>query len=210
MPEGFLARVARGLGYIVAGTAPESWFGPQAPLPPAAPPEVAGRQFDYPFGFNLAVTPRHAEPAGFAELRGLADSYDLLRLAVETRKDQIARLSWHIRRRGRTAGDGGAGDRGAGDPRIAAIHAFFARPDKQNSWDTWLRPSFLYVCYTMILAAIPMGVLYAFDPAQANLIATGLQKWLAAIPDALWQLFTVGYLGYTGGRSWEKIKGVSR
>ncbi len=72
------------------------------------------------------------------------------------------------------------------------------------------RPSFLYVCYCMILAAIPMGVLYAFDPNHAQKIALGLGAWLAAIPDPVWQLFTVGYLGYTGGRSWEKIKGVSK
>lgn len=90
------------------------------------------------------------------------------------------------------------------------LQAIMAEAQSTDKWTSRARPSFLYVCYTMILAAIPMGVLYAFDPAQANLIATGLQKWLAAIPDALWQLFTVGYLGYTGGRSWEKIKGVSR
>lgn len=186
MPERFLARVARGLGYIVAGTAPESWFGPQAPLPPAAPPEVAGRQFDYPFGFNLAVTPRHAEPAGFAELRGLADSYDLLRLAVETRKDQIGRLSWHIRRRGRTAGDGGAGDRGtgdhgAGDPRIAAIHAFFARPDKQNSWDTWLRmllEDLLVIdAPTLYLRRTRGGALWALEPLDGATIKRLIDDW---------------------------------
>ena len=142
MPESFIARLARGLGYAVSGGDAHSWFGPQAPLPPAAPPDVAGRQFDYPFGFNLAVTPRGAEPTGFAELRALADAHDLLRL--------------------------------------------------------------------VILAAIPMGVLWAFAPAAADSIATGLQKWLAAIPDAVWQLFTFGYLGYTGGRSWEKIKGASK
>jgi hypothetical protein len=62
----------------------------------------------------------------------------------------------------------------------------------------------------MILAAIPMGVLYAFDPNHAQKIAQGLGAWLVAIPDPVWQLFTVGYLGYTGGRSWEKIKGASR
>jgi hypothetical protein len=62
----------------------------------------------------------------------------------------------------------------------------------------------------MLLASIPMGVLWAFAPVAAEGIATGLQKWLAAIPDAMWQLFSIGYLGYTGGRSWEKVKGVSK
>jgi hypothetical protein len=204
MPERFIARLARSAGYLFTSNAPADWFGPQAPLPPAAPPEVAGRQFDYPFGFNLAVTPRGWEPTGFAELRALADAHDLLRLVIETRKDQLARLTWRIRQRD------GVGKDAAKDPRIAAIAAFFARPDRVHSWAGWLRPSFLYVCYVMILAAIPMGVLWAFAPTTAAGIATGLQRWLAAIPDPVWQLFTVGYLGYTGGRSWEKIKGASK
>jgi hypothetical protein len=79
MPERLLARFMRGAGYVLTGQAPADWFGPQNPLPPQAPPDVAGRQFDYPFGFNLAIAPRSAEPTGFAELRGLADNYDLLR-----------------------------------------------------------------------------------------------------------------------------------
>jgi hypothetical protein len=70
------------------------------------------------------------------------------------------------------------------------------------------RPLFLYVMYVMILSAIPMGVLYAFDPKHADLIAVGLQRWLAAIPDAMWQLFMTGYLGYTFARGADKAGGV--
>lgn len=139
--EGFIARVARGLGYIATGR-PQDWFGPLDPMTPIAPPEVAGRQFDYPVGFNLALGPRAYEPVGFPELRALADAYDLIR--------------------------------------------------------------------AIILAGLPMGALWAFEPATADRIATGLQRWLAAIPGDVWQLFTIGYLGYTGGRSWEKVKGVGR
>ena len=88
--------------------------------------------------------------------------------------------------------------------------AIMAEAQSSDKWTSRARPSFLYVCYCMILTSIPMGVLYAFDVNHAQKIATGLQAWLAAIPDPVWQLFTVGYLGYTGGRSWEKIKGVSK
>jgi len=90
------------------------------------------------------------------------------------------------------------------------LQAIMAEAQSDDKWTSRARPSFLYVCYAMILAAIPMGVLYAFDPDHAQKIAQGLGAWLAAIPDPVWQLFTVGYLGYTGGRSWEKIKGVSK
>jgi hypothetical protein len=133
MQEGFIARLARGIGDVVSGGEAASWFGPQAPLPPAAPADVAGRQFDYPFGFNLAITPRNHEPTGFAELRGLADSYDLLRCVIETRKDQVERLTWHIRKRS------GFATHASDAPRIAALAAFFARPDRLHAWPTWLR-----------------------------------------------------------------------
>ena len=56
------------------------WFGPSVPMPPGAPKEVAGRQWDFPPGFNLQTRPRAYEPIGFWELRALADNYDLIRL----------------------------------------------------------------------------------------------------------------------------------
>src|ERR1700689_3013519 len=77
----------------------DGWFGPQNPLAPIAPPDVAGRQFDYPPGYNLITRPRAYEPIGFFELRALADCYDLLRIIIETRKDQIARLDWSVKPR---------------------------------------------------------------------------------------------------------------
>ncbi|MGH7036354.1 MAG: 3TM-type holin [Stellaceae bacterium] len=92
----------------------------------------------------------------------------------------------------------------------ASLQAVLEEAKSIDRWTSRARPSFLYVIYLMLLASIPMGVLFAFAPATADAIAMGLQKWLAAIPDAVWQLFTVGYLGYTGGRSWEKIKGASK
>ena len=90
------------------------------------------------------------------------------------------------------------------------LQAIMAEAQSTDRWTSRARPSFLYVIYLMLLAAIPMGVLWAFTPVTAEAIAIGLQKWLAAIPDPVWQLFTVGYLGYTGGRSWEKIKGAAK
>src|SRR6185437_2890319 len=71
---------------IVTGT-PSDWFGPQNPMAPIAPKEVAGRVFDFPSGYNLNVKPRAYEPITFGQLRAFADSYDLLRLVIETRKD---------------------------------------------------------------------------------------------------------------------------
>ncbi|MEA1651827.1 phage portal protein [Nitrospirillum sp. BR 11164] len=136
---GILARASRALGaavsYTVTGDA-SSWFGPLDPLPPSAP-EVAGRQFDFPSGYNLLQRPKAYEGTRFEALRALADSWDLLRLLIETRKDQMAGLTWTIRVRG-AAPTSNAADARPG-ARIAALTAFLRRPDGVHSWSRWLR-----------------------------------------------------------------------
>ena len=37
-----------------------------------------------------------------------------------------------------------------------------------------------------------------------------LNKLLGAVPESLWWLFGVGYLGYTGARSFDKWRGPGR
>ena len=90
------------------------------------------------------------------------------------------------------------------------MSAIVAEAQSSDPWTSRARPTFLYVIYLMILLAVPMGVLSAFQPDMAARIATGLQSWLAAIPDSLWALFGAGYLGYSGARTWEKGKGVTK
>lgn len=89
------------------------------------------------------------------------------------------------------------------------LSAIIAEANSTDPWTSRARPSFLYVIYTMILIGVPMGVLSAFQPDIAARIATGMQLWLKAIPDSLWTLFGVGYLGYTGARTWDKARGVA-
>lgn len=84
------------------------------------------------------------------------------------------------------------------------LSAILAEASSADPWTSRARPSFLYVIYLMILASIPMGVLYALAPEVAGGITAGMQAWLAAIPDSLWALFGAGYLGYAGARSWDK------
>jgi hypothetical protein len=120
---------------IVQGNGAD-WFGPLNPLAPVAPPEVAGRALDYNSGYNLELSPRPYEPIKFPDLRNLADCYDIARLCIETRKDQMERLAWNIVPRvlpnGETSAD-------VDDPRIIALTKFFTRPDGEHYWGTWLR-----------------------------------------------------------------------
>jgi hypothetical protein len=90
------------------------------------------------------------------------------------------------------------------------LSAVVAEAQSTDPWTSRARPSFMYVIYIMLLMGIPMGFLYIFNPAAALGVASGFKAWLTAIPDSLYGLFGVGYLGYTGGRTWEKIKGASQ
>lgn len=90
------------------------------------------------------------------------------------------------------------------------MSAILAEASSTDPWTSRARPSFLYVIYVMILMSIPMGVLSAFEPQMADAIASGMQKWLAAIPEDLYVLFGVGYVGYSGARMLEKRKGTAR
>jgi hypothetical protein len=89
------------------------------------------------------------------------------------------------------------------------LSAIIAEANSNDPWTSRARPSFLYVMYLMILFGVPMGFLAAFKPDTAAAVALGMQKWLAAIPDSLWTLFGVGFLGYVGARSYDKKQGTS-
>jgi hypothetical protein len=133
------------------------WFGPLLPMPPVAPPDTAPRRFDYPSGVNLVALPRTYETVSFQQMRDLADSLDLVRIAIETRKDQVSKMPWSFRERvtprtPSTPGGGGVpGRRGVGgcggaggarrsvSGRIDELTEFFRLPDGEHDFDDWLR-----------------------------------------------------------------------
>jgi len=85
------------------------------------------------------------------------------------------------------------------------MSAIVMEAQSKDPWTSRARPSFMYVMYIMILAAIPMGGLHAWQPDIAVAIATGMKAWLAAIPEEMWMLFGAGYLGYSHHRSKDKV-----
>ena len=92
----------------------------------------------------------------------------------------------------------------------ARLEAIVAEAQSDDPWTSRARPSFLYVMYAVILWALPMGVLAAFDPAATRDIAAGMNAYLNGLPEPLYALFGTGYLGYTAARQWGKVKGVDR
>lgn len=138
LDQGFIARVAAGIKYAVTGNRPEVWFGPGEPQPPAAPPEVKGRQFDYPVSVNLQTQPRGGEAISFAELRALAHNCDLVRLCIETRKDQLCKLNWSVKPREEIAKVGGAQSKTA-EAQAREARDLLKKPDRVRRWNQWLR-----------------------------------------------------------------------
>jgi hypothetical protein len=132
LPPSVFARLAEATRYLITGVSPDTWFGPLQPLQPMAPPEVKGRQWDYPFGANLNYVPRADDAISFNELRALADALPLLRAVIETRKDQIAAQNYAVRARSRA-------NTSDASQAIEAVTRFLARPDRRHSFADWLR-----------------------------------------------------------------------
>jgi Phage portal protein len=157
------------------------WFGPLNPLTPIAPPEVAGRRFDFPVGYNLVVRPRAYEPIGFHELRGFADAYDLLRLVIETRKDQMERQRWRIRPRDPKFKRKSAAIDADMSARIAAAEKFLHKPDGITRWKTWLRAlledMFVIDAATLYCQRTRAGELVALQQLDGATIKRLIDDW---------------------------------
>lgn len=132
--SGFGSRMVNAFRYLISGVDnPLAFFGPQQPLLPTAQEPGqggVGRQFDYPSGFNTRTIPRGEEPISFATMKAMADGYDLLRLLIETRKDQVARQQWSI---------GPKDDAKDRDPRCDMLEEFWNAPDRSHTWAEWIR-----------------------------------------------------------------------
>lgn len=160
-------------GGVVTGTGAD-WFGPLNPMAPVAPEDVKGRILDYPSGYNLNVRPRSYEAITFPMLRAFADSYDLLRILIETRKDQMARLKWNLVPRDKKMLQRGAVIPGDVEARISEIQQFFLMPDKEHFWDEWLRllleDLFVIDAPTLYRRKTIGGDLYALQPLDGGTI----------------------------------------
>lgn len=161
-------RVVQGVRYVVTGVGPTNFFGPSQPLQPQAQDRTEGRAFDFPVGFNLRIRPREGEVISFDALRAIADGYDLLRLAIETRKDQIEAYDWEILPFKKE------GDAEALKDDINAVTDFLQSPDREHDWSQWLRMQMEDLLVLDALAIYPRmdrgGKLYALELVDAATI----------------------------------------
>ena len=136
LSQGFIARVAAGVRYAFTGNA-DAWMDAGKPLAPVAQ-QAEGRRFDYEPFYNVGHSkPREREAIGFAQLRALADNYDVLRLVIEKRKDQMESLKWTIQKRDVESTTNNESQRK--DRKVDEAIAFFQSPDKEHTWADWLR-----------------------------------------------------------------------
>lgn len=148
------------------------WFGPGVPQLVSAPPSAHGRQFDLPIAVNIVNTTKN-DGLSFSALRMLADACDIIRLLIETRKDQICGLTWAIRHKDK--GDAKkVGEKPAKDDRIDALTAFFQSPDHDHTWSEWLRllleDLFVLDAPTLYVQRTVGGDLYALRPVDGGTI----------------------------------------
>jgi hypothetical protein len=91
------------------------------------------------------------------------------------------------------------------------MSAIIAEANSQDPWTSRARPSFMYLFYAivtfMVMLAPMLGVFY---PEKMDLFFMNVSKGFNAIPEPMWWTFTAGFLGYSGSKSLEAIKGVKR
>ena len=108
----------------------DATFSPGQPLAP--PDQEPVRVWDFPVGVNTVITPRTAEAFGFAHLRAFSN-VELVRLAIETRKDQLEALHWRFNPRA------GVEATPALEARCQQLTQFWRRPDGVHAFAGWLR-----------------------------------------------------------------------
>lgn len=168
-----LAQRMRNVVLAIRGITPTTYFGPGQPLLPAAQPEemgARGRRFDYQVSSNIQFIPKTESTEGvpFSVLRSLAESFDVLRLVIETRKDQIASFEWEFLPKDETA------DKDKFKDEIREATDFWEQPAPHLDWPDWVRmvSEDLFVCDGV--AIFPTrnrrGGMFSLEPVDATTV----------------------------------------
>jgi hypothetical protein len=125
---------------MIAGVNPAAWNSPNQPLRPLMPPGLGIRTWDLQPGINLQYLPRGDSSVNFRQLANFANSFDLVRLLIETRKDQIVNRPWAIKVKsqpGESQND--RLKREKSNPNVAMLTKALAKPDGVHPFPTWIR-----------------------------------------------------------------------
>lgn len=107
-------------------------FAPGRPLNQFFPWGQPPRQWDYPTGYNIATRPRAvASKMSFDTMRNILESYDVARICIERREDEIRGLDWSI------VPDDTVKDGEDMTGQIRQVMRFFEKPDGVTPFDSW-------------------------------------------------------------------------
>ena len=135
-----LSPIYKPSGTLIAGVNPGSWASPQQPISPVTQLATGVRTWDFAPGKNLQFTPRGDVAITFGQLWNCSNSFDLCRIAIEMRKNQIVNRPWLIRvkeqpgekKKERLA-------REAKTPNVARVQELLKYPDGYHPFDKWIR-----------------------------------------------------------------------
>jgi hypothetical protein len=141
------AATARYMGQLYAppkdsirGINPDAFYSPLQPVAPFGPPGTQPRGLQYLPGQNLNWVPRFDAEYSSAQLKELA-MYPVARIAIENVKDALCKASWTFQLKpkpGETKKE--LATRMKGDETILKLSRFFEKPDREHTWEEWLRP----------------------------------------------------------------------
>jgi len=203
MEQSLINCVTVGLQQTISGVLPSNWFGPSQPIPQQAPPDTPIRILDYLFGLNLIYQPGVTDTVEipFHYLREVADRCDIVRLCIETRKDQVAKIPWAFRLRPLDKESATAHQvRSASDPRVNELNKQFRYPDGERDWQTWVRSVLEEVFVTDALSLAPRWAseektkLVALDQIDGSMVSRKIdvQGRTPAAPSVAYQLYIKG------------------
>jgi len=93
----------------------------------------------------------------------------------------------------------------------AQMEMIKAEASSSDPWTSRARPSFMYIFYLiLIVCGIIAPAIGVFYPNSMELFFKNMTAGFRAIPSDLYALFGAGYVGYTGFRTFEKVKGATK
>ena len=129
-----LAQLVNGNVNLARGDFP---YGPLSPLKEMGTDyekELGARRWQYPVGQNVWYIPRTNEQVSFDELRNFGELYDIARIGIQVRKEEIQGLDhdWVVREEYEEGADEHYAD------EITRVKKFWEKPDRKEEFGEWI------------------------------------------------------------------------